>query len=170
MIQRTRERSAGQEHGSAEERVRLDRASHAQAVTGSSGGTICGSKFRGGDAAWRGCNRRETARMRWAGPWDVRRRRIETPPCWTEWSEPIAGYGWPSIEYRNTIDRTVARRIEWRRFWTQSEHLLDGIPPLLDRCGRVPGGIPRLLDRCGPVPDRFPPLRDGCGRLPHRIP
>jgi len=52
---------------SAQQLVDLDRASHPQVVTASTGGMICVSKFRGGDAAWRGCNKRETARMRRAG-------------------------------------------------------------------------------------------------------
>jgi hypothetical protein len=39
--------------------VRLDRPSQAQAFTGSTGGTICVAKVRGGNASWRGFNRGE---------------------------------------------------------------------------------------------------------------
>ena len=70
------ERSAGRNHRSVETLVRLDRASHPQAFTGSTGGMICvaeGSWWRRSVAQMEQTRDGANALGR---SWDVRRRRV----------------------------------------------------------------------------------------------
>src|SRR5438552_2691533 len=98
-------RSAGKEHHRCQEYGSCDPSSYPQRFTASAREVFVPSRWQ--HTIPRDATGRETARMRWEGPCDVGRRRIETPPRWTESSKQMAGYGWPSIEYQEHHDRTV---------------------------------------------------------------